>query len=126
MLNENRYFKNGVFISEAQPEITIRLPEAMTYVGQTAFVLEQKAQVDRHHFLDTDAAGAVSRLVVLHFESFLPTNDSTITYRPPDPPNHAGPNYRFTLEPVRLGDHDYIHNTWFFDAAADVQARQQR
>lgn len=121
MLSENRYFKNGVFVSEAQPKISIRLPEAFVYVGQTAFILEEKALVDRHHFLDADANGNISRLVILHFESFLPTNDSIITYRPPEPPRHAGPNYRFTLEPVRLGKHEYIHNTWFFDAATAVQ-----
>jgi hypothetical protein len=36
------------------------------------------------------------------------------------------PNYRFTLESVRLGDHDYIHNTWFFDAAAPVQDEPEK
>jgi hypothetical protein len=126
MVNTNRYFTNNRFVSKKQPEITIRLPEAFAYVGQTAFILDEKAAVDRHHFLDVAAAGAVSRLVILHFERFLPSNDSTISYRPPEPPHHAGPNYRFTLEPVRLGDHDYIHNTWFFDAAADVQAEPDK
>ncbi|MCB9423244.1 MAG: hypothetical protein H6667_25835 [Ardenticatenaceae bacterium] len=120
MLSEKRYFKDSSFISEALPEISIRLPETMTYVGQTDFVLKEKARIDRHHFLETDVADTFSRLVILHFEHFLPTNDSIITYRPPEPPRHAGPNYRFTLEPVRLGKHDYIHNTWFFDAAMAV------
>lgn len=126
MTNENRTFKNNVFISKTLPEIAIRLPEAFAYVGQTAFILDQKAEVDRHHFLEPDADGTVSRLIILHFESFLPTTDQTINYRPPDPPRHAGPNYRFSLDPVQLGAHDYFHNTWFFNAEADVQAEPDR
>jgi hypothetical protein len=126
MAVNNRSFKNQVFESQTLPEIRIRLPKTFVYLGQTEFILEEKAAVDRHHFLDVAAGDTISRLVIFHFESFLPNNDSIITFRAPEPPRHAGPNYRFTLEPVRLGDHDYIHNTWFFDAVTPVQDEPEK
>ena len=36
------------------------------------------------------------------------------------------PIFCFSLEPVRLGAHDYIHNTWFFDAAAAVRTEPNK
>jgi len=118
----DRYFTDGVFISKTLPDIAIRLPESLTYVGQTVFTLGQEAQVDRHHFLDTDADGNIRRLIILHFESFLPTSEQTFNYRVPNPANQAGPDYRFSPAAVQLGAHEYIHNTWFFDAAANIRA----
>jgi hypothetical protein len=124
--DEKRTFSNGVFISESLPDIAIRLPEAFAYLGRTAFALEEKARVDRHHFLDASPDGAVRRIAILHFESLLPAADGRINYRPPDPPDHAGPNYRFTLVPVRLGAHAYIHNTWFFGADEEIQSHPDK
>jgi hypothetical protein len=125
MSDTDRYFKDGTFISTFLPEISIRLPEAFIYVGQTAFILHQIAQVDRHHFLDADANGSVRRIVILHFESFLPNSDQTFSYKIPDPPDHAGPDYRFSPAKVSIGAHEYIHNTWFFDAKAHIQENPQ-
>lgn len=121
MPDQKRYFADGVFVSEELPEIAIRLPHDFIYVGQTDFVLEHSVQVDRHHFVVAGPEGEVRRLIILHFESLLPAIESKINYRIPDPPDHAGPNYRYSLTPVLLGEHEYIHNTWFFDASPEVQ-----
>lgn len=45
--------------------------------------------------------------------------ESGETYRYGIPTGDAatGPSHRFTPEPVRIGEHVYIHNTWFFSAA---------
>ncbi len=124
--DEKRIFRDGVFISEALPEIAIRLPETFAYLGQTAFTLEEQARVERHHFLDAGPEGAVRRIAILHFESLLPANDGRIKFRVPAPPDHAGPNYRFTIAPVRLGGHTYIHNTWFFSADEEIRANPDK
>jgi len=121
MSNRVRHFKNGTFTSTFLPEISIRLPEAFIYIGQTAFILHQVAQVDRHHFLDVDSNGDVQRIVILHFESFLPNTDQTFNYKIPDPPHLAGPDYRFSATKIRIGAQEYIHNTWFFSSDANIQ-----
>jgi hypothetical protein len=125
MSSKDRYYADGVFISKTLPSITIRLPAEFAYVGQTAFILKQVAQVDRHHFLDGDTDGTVHRLVILHFESFLPTVDQTFNYRVPEPSRRTGPDAQFSPATVRLGAHEHIHNTWFFDAGANIRAQPE-
>jgi hypothetical protein len=117
-----RTFTRGVFVSKRLPEIAIRLPASFRYLGSTAFVLRQLAEVDRHHFLETNPEGSMRSLVILHFESFLPAINGTFNYRMPHPPDRAGPAFRFSPEVVTLGEHEYIHNTWFFDAHEDIKS----
>jgi len=122
-----RSFDAGVFTSTELPAISIRLPEEYIYAGQTAFVLgDEEAEVDRHHFLTVDQRGSMDRLVVLHFETIMPGNDMTFNYGIPAPAGRAGPDYRFSPAPVRLGEHEYIHNTWFFDATANIRENPDR
>jgi hypothetical protein len=116
-----RGFKDGVFTSTALPEMRLPLPKSFKAIGRNSFILYEIARVDRHHFVDPAADGAVRRAVILHFESFLPGTHQTFNYKIPGPDERLGPNYQFSPEKVPLGGHDYIHNTWFFDAAANIQ-----
>jgi hypothetical protein len=111
-----RYYADGTFTSTGLPEITIRFDAQLTYVGQTEFTLRGVAEVDRHHLVDADSTGRIKRLVVLHFEGWL--NEQTYNYRIPQ--ELRGADAQFSSELVRLGEHDYIHNTWFFDAQRNV------
>jgi hypothetical protein len=113
-----RTFKDQEFISTLLPAIRLRFPPSIMYVGQTAFILSESAQVDRHHFVSQEAP---NQIIVLHFETLLPEIDRIIHARIPQPPDHAGPNYRFSLEKVRLGEEVYVHNTWFFDGEQGIR-----
>lgn len=125
MPTEERYFKDGAFISTYLPEMSLGLPEAFAYIGQTNFVLNQIARVDRHHFLDAATNGSIRRIVILHFESFLPHVNQTFNYSIPDPSNRSWPDGRYSPAKVRIGTAEYIHNTWFFDAKAHIQENPQ-
>lgn len=121
-----RRFRDGVFTSSALPEISIRVDDAFLYLGATTFELHAEARVDRHHWVDLGADGRVERMLIFHFEGFLPESGETYRYRIPPADRAAGADFRFTREPVRLGDADYIHNTWFFDAREKIAASPER
>ena len=124
--SEGRTYKNGVFQSRSLPAIQIEIPKEYEYLGNTAFELTGEANVDRHHFVDGDSAGEMRRAIILHFEGFLPDVDQTYNYRIPKPEFRAGPDARFSDDFIRLGDADYIHNTWFFDAAQNIRENPDR
>ncbi len=121
-----RYFADGTFTSSSLPQITIRFEDDFQYIGSTTFELAGEALVDRHHLVDVGSDGQLERIVILHFEGFRPESEQTYRYRIPSVENAAGPDFRFTLEPVRLGQHDYIHNTWFLDARETISANPDR
>lgn len=121
-----RHFADGLFTSSKLPSVSIRVDEGFQYVGATTFELAGEAVVDRHHLVDIGPNGRVERILILHFEGFLPESEETYRYRIPSGENATGPDARFTLEPVRLGDHDYIHNTWFFSAQENINANPER
>ncbi len=121
-----RHFTGGTFTSSRLPRISIRVEEDFQYLGATTFELAGEAQVDRHHLVDVGADGQVERVLIVHFEGFLPESEETYRYGIPSGQNAAGPDFRFTLEPVRLGNHDYIHNTWFFSAQENIEANPDR
>ena len=64
----------------------------------------------------TSSTGAWPRAVVIHFERFLPTNDSRFVY-PPSPAD-------------TLGKHSYLHQHWWlgsdFFAAREAKALLER
>ncbi len=121
-----RYFADRTFTSSSLSQISIRFEEDFQYIGSTTFELAGTAHVDRHHLVDVGSDGEVERLVILHFEGFLPESEETYRYRIPPVENAAGPDFRFTLEHIRFGEHDYIHNTWFFNAREDIEANPDR
>ena len=114
-----RYIDDGVFISEAIPVLRIIVDEAFEYVGYIQFILKDIAHVDRHFFVSTRGS-VINRLIVLQFEGFLDGVDDT--YRGGIPTSElAGGDYRYTDHFVRLGDAEYVHNTWAFDHAANAR-----
>ena len=121
-----RHFADGTFTSSRLPPVSISVEEDFQYLGATTFELGGEAHVDRHHLVDVGPDGQVERILILHFEGFLPECEETYRYRIPSGQNAAGPDFRFTLEPVHLGDHEYIHNTWFFSAQENIKANPDR
>ena len=114
-----RYIEDGVFISEAVPPLRMIVDEAFEYIGYSQFILKDIAHVDRHLFVSTRGS-VINKMIVLQFEGFLDHVDDT--YRGGIPTSQlAGGDYRYTDHFVRLGDAEYVHNTWAFDHASNAR-----
>lgn len=120
-----RRFAEGVFESTGAPEIAVRFPQSFVYLGRSEFVLSGAASVDRHHLVEPGEGAQPRAMAILHLESFLPQVEGSFKFRLPDPSERAGPDYRFSAELLWLGEHEYMHNTWFFDAIADIRDHPQ-
>jgi len=114
-----RSFDDGVFVSEADPVMRVRIDPVFKYLGSDQFILKEVASVDRHHWVKA-TNGEVQALIVIQFEGYLDGIDGRYRFSLPAEENIAGSNYRFSPEAVHLGDHDYIHNTWAFDNRANA------
>ena len=74
-----RGVQDGVFVSAQLPPLRLRVLAPLRYIGSFTFELKNVAQVERHVFVETNGA-AVARMLVLHFESFLPGVDDLYRY----------------------------------------------
>ena len=101
-----RGFENGVFTSERLPRIRMRVDPAFAYIGNVTFELKNIALVDRHVFVDADGE-RINRMIVLQFEGFLDDNDHTYVWD--------------ITNPISLGEHEYKHNTFFFDTSKAME-----
>ena len=113
-MSVRREVSDGVFRSSASPAIDIKVDPDFTYVGVDKFVLKKKAAVERYHWVKAND-GLVEAIVVFQFERFLPGVLGRYRFRIPSGKELAGSNYRYSPKPVRLGNADYVHNTWAFN-----------
>ena len=104
----------GVFVSAATPSFSLLVPEGFVHLGRLGFPLKDIAWVDRHLFAELQDRRII-RMIVLQFEGLLEGAAGSYSFSVPSGEEVAGSNYRFSPEPVRLGKHRYIHNTWAFD-----------
>jgi hypothetical protein len=105
--------------SSTLPKIAILVDDGFVYAGKSSFVLKEKAQVERFHFVQVEEK-LIQRMIVVQFEGFLEGIEGS--YRFGVPSVLAGGDYRFSPEPIPLGGHDYIHNTWAFDLVANMRS----
>ncbi len=115
-----RTFDNGLFVSRADPAMRVRVAPDLEYLGADEFVLGGTHAAERHHFLRRDG-DEVTALLTFQFEQILPGVPGRYEFNIPSAEHLAGGNYRFAAEPVRLGSHDYVHNTWAFDTRASAR-----
>jgi hypothetical protein len=92
---------DGVLVSTSAPPLRLRPAPALRYLGADAFELKALAAVERHHFVE-DRQGSVTRMLVVHFESFLPGVRNEYRYRPEDPREIAGAMYGVTTSLLDL------------------------
>ena len=118
---EARYLQDIHFVSEHTPAMKMRVNDGLRYVGHIEFVLREIARVDRHHWVAADEDGRVQRLFILQFEGILDGVEGSYRFGIPGKDQIAGSNYRYSPEPVKLGDHEFVHNTWAYDNAANVR-----
>ena len=74
-----RGLRDGVFVSEQLPPLHLRVASALRYIGSFTFDLKGIARVERHVFVETNGS-TIARMLVLHFESFLPGVDDLYRY----------------------------------------------
>lgn len=109
-----RSFSGGVLVSESAPEMSVRIAADFKYLGPDTFLLGQTHEAERHHFVRLDD-DEVTALLVFQFERILDGIPGQYEFNIPPDEHIAGSNYRFAQQPVQLGLHDYVHNTWVFN-----------
>lgn len=118
-----RHFGDGVFVSEAHPPMQVRIDAGFEYLGQDNFLLGEGGThgVERHHWVRSEQ-GQVSAMIVFQFEQILDGVEGQYEFSVPPEKYIAASNYRFAPGLVRLGEHDYLHNTWAFDTRVSAIA----
>ena len=80
----------------------IRTPDGFRYVGSCAFELHAVARVERHVFVE--GGPDVRRMIVVHFEAFLPGVDDLYRYALVDPAVLDGATYGRSTNVLSLRD----------------------
>jgi hypothetical protein len=90
-----RGLRDDVFVSEQLPPLRMRVAAPLRYIGSFEFDLKGIAHVERHVFVE-EARGTVTRMLVLHFESFLPGVSDLYRYALTNPRELGGEAYGST------------------------------
>lgn len=120
-----RSYSDGVFVSTGDPQMRIAIEPRFEYLGEETFLLGTTHEAQRHHWVTTQD-GRVTALIVFQFERILDGVEGKYEFNVPPPKFLSGSNYRFAAEPVRLGGHDWVHNTWAFDTKASAREQPGR
>ena len=110
----SRSYVDGLLVSESDPKMRVQIAPDFEYLGPETFLLGDTHEAERHHFVRRDGKD-VTALLVLQFERILDGVPGKYEFEIPPEAYLAGSNYRFARDPIRLGSHDYVHNTWAFD-----------
>lgn len=109
-----RSFDDGRLLSLADPAMTVQIAAEFEYLGPETFLLGETHEAERHHFVILEG-DEVTAMLVFQFERILDGVPGQYEFNIPPEEHIAGSNYRFALDPVRLGSHEYVHNTWAFN-----------
>ncbi|MDH3638622.1 MAG: hypothetical protein OES09_09175, partial [Gammaproteobacteria bacterium] len=109
-----RSFHDGFLVSRLDPAMRVRIAPGFEYLGPETFMLGETHEAERHHFVTGDG-NQVTALLVFQFERILDGVEGQYEFNIPPEKHIAGSNYRFALQPVRLGSHEYVQNTWAFN-----------
>lgn len=94
--------------------MSVRIAPDFEYLGPETFRLGETHEAERHHFVRQEG-NSVTALLVFQFERILDGVPGKYEFNVPPEEYLGGSNYRFASEPVALGSHEYIHNTWAFN-----------
>jgi len=103
----------NVITSRHDPEVQIKLPRAVQYVGADRWVLYDIADCELHAFVEADGQKNVERLYWVQFEGYLPTKPEL--KHKYDSPRHA-----------KIGGMDFYVDTWVRPADAETQRGSDR
>jgi hypothetical protein len=94
-----RRVEHNVIISERDPNVRIKLPKSVRYVGADRWVLYGMADCELHAFVEADRQQNVQRLYWVQFEGYLPTKPNL--HHRYDSPRHT-----------TIGGLDFYVDTW--------------
>ena len=103
-----RNVERNVITSERDPNVRIRLPTSVQYVGADRWVLYAIADCELHAFVDADEHKTVQRLYWVQFEGYLPAKPE-LKYGY-DSPRHA-----------TIGGMDFYVDTWVRASAPETK-----
>ncbi len=98
-----RGMRGGVFVSHTLPAFRVTPGPGLVYLGAHPFRIGAVAEGERHVFAD-HAGGVVRRLLVLQFESILPSSTEEYRYRITNPVELGGVPYRHSVHLYRVSD----------------------
>ena len=107
-----RKVEENIITSERDPEVRIRLPKSVRYVGADRWVLYGIADCELHALVDADEQN-VQRLYWVQFEGYLPSRpDLHHTY---DSPKHT-----------TIGEMDFYVDSWVRTKDATTESGSDR
>ncbi|HYK97366.1 MAG TPA: hypothetical protein VEU77_03135 [Candidatus Acidoferrales bacterium] len=95
-MGQSGRYERGVLTASFGMSLHLKIAPAFAYAGSLLFDLAAGARVERHHFVE--GARDVTRLIVVHFEVFLPGVDDHYRYALRDPAVLAGERYGRSAE----------------------------
>ncbi len=98
-----RAYADGVLTSTDTPALHICVTPEFAYRGSFSFDLDAVARVERHIFVDS-ADALIRRLIVVHFESFLPGVDDLYRYTLTDERVLGGESYGRSVSALSVSD----------------------
>lgn len=85
------------------------------YLGSDTFLIKGTHEAKRYHWARHDGRRVTSMITIQH-ERILDGVEGQYEFNIPPEKYLGGSNYRFSAEPVQLWGHEWVHNTWAFDA----------
>lgn len=98
-----RGMRGAVFFSDTLPRLRLTPGPGLVYLGAHPFRIGAIAEGERHVFADP-AGAVVRRLLVLQFESILPSSTEEYRYRITHPVSLGGIPYRHSVHLYRVSD----------------------
>jgi hypothetical protein len=75
-----RIVEGHKLISKPLPAATLQFAEPFRHAGGRRFPVLELADAEPHFFVDADAQGKISRLFMVQFERYLPSNHETYQF----------------------------------------------
>ena len=76
-----RQVAGATLVSEANPAVTITVPEDARYLGAERILINGRFDAELHVFAEADAYGEIERFYWFQFESYLPDAEGSYDYR---------------------------------------------
>lgn len=105
-----RRVRDNIISSNAMPAIHIKVYPPLKFLWVQKFVVMESHHVEMYLFAETEGDN-IKRLLTVQFEGYLPDNDFTYDYD--------------VTRKVRLGAHDYLHDTGVLKLDAVLKRRPE-
>lgn len=119
-----RAVAKNVLHSTGDPVLRLQVDKKFKFLGEQNFVLNNIADVNRHHFARIKGH-EVTALVVVQFEAIREGTEGKYQFSIPSADEAAGSNFRYSPERISLGGFDFVHNTWAYDNGENINRNRR-